>query len=474
MTTAPLRGLALAGLALLACRTAEVPDPTPTPTPEPAPAPVNLDCERCNVLVLNVGNLRADRYGLLRLYGEEASRTMTPSIDHFFGPSVAFEQASTPAGVTYYAAMAIATGTEAIINTHELREDDALSVPGLDPNKVELWLDGGGRWLVLAALEREGKLLVDHLPTIAQTLSSAGYHTAAVNDWIHTGEFVGLDRGFDHYIDLTDTSQVGAQTLTSTIPIDMQVELVIEQLSSHRDTHPSQPLYVYFHPNLLHFPYPDPDEPGQVVGRRAGVRVFSQAYDAQVRKLDEALGRLFSELQRGGWLRNTIVLIYANHGIELGDNDFVGMGRSTQGCVHTPMLMRHPKLQEPRRVDTPVSLVDLAPTLYDMLKIADPPLTSGHSLTPLLSGQGSYGRTLVVGRDLQEEYVRRGDWKLLVDGTGEGGLYNLAEDPTEQHDLKTAEPAIAAELALALQRERLRQLGFADDLQAALDREATP
>lgn len=473
MTTTIQRALILAGLAaaMQACQSQE---PTPEPTTEPTPAPVKLDCERCNVVVLNIGNLRADRFGLLNLYDDEQVSTVTPSIDHFFGPAVAFEQASTPAGVTYYAAVAIATGTEALLNTHELREDDALSVPGVEPDKVSLWLEGGGRWLVLVALEREGMLLVDHLPTIAQTLAAQGYHTTAVNDWIHTGKYVGLDRGFQDYFDLTDTSNFDSQALTTTIPIELQVELVLEQLSAHRENHPGQPLYLYFHPNLLHFPYPHPDQPGTVVGMRAGVPLFTRAYDAQVRALDTALARIFTELKHGNWLRDTIVLLYANHGLELGENHYTGMGRATQACVHTPLLMRHPRLKKPRRVETPVSLVDLAPTLYDLLEITDPPLSGGYSMTPLISGEGSYERSLVLGRDIQEEYVRRGDWKLLVDETGEGGLYNLANDPGEEHNLKDDEPGLAAELALALQKERLRQLRFADELQAALDQEPTP
>jgi arylsulfatase A-like enzyme len=466
------RACLIAGLALAACGGGE-PAPAPTP-PAPTAEPVRLDCERCNVIVLNIGNLRADRIGLVTRGRGAKAASSTPRIDHFFGPGITFENASSPAGVTYYAATAIATGTEGLLNTHALREDDALGVPELPQEKASMWLEGGGRWLVLVALEREGKLLIDHLPTIAQTLATADYHTAAINDWIHTGKHVALHRGFEDYFDLTDTTHTDPEAYTTTIPIDLQVELVLEQLALHKETHPTEPLYLYFHPNHLHFPYPHPDEPGEVVGRRAGAELFVRAYDAQVRTLDESLDRIFSELKQGGWLRDTIVLLYANHGLELGERGFVGMGRCSQSSVHTPLLMRHPRVQQQRMIDTPVSLVDLAPTLYDMLRITDPPPSAAYSLTPLVTGKGSYDRTLVLGRDIQEEFVRKGDWKLWVDPAGEGGLFDLAEDPTELNDRTDDEPAIAAELALALERERLRQLAFADELRAGLAQGSTP
>jgi arylsulfatase A-like enzyme len=450
-------------LGLAACSS-----PEPAPVAAPEPVALDLSCPGCNVVLLNIGNLRADRLGAVARGEHLPDRSLTQQIDRFFEPGASFEQASSPAGATYYAATAIATGTEAMLNTHQMREEDAQAVPNLNMDLASMWLEGGGRWLVLAALEREGELLVDKLPTIAQVLAAAGYHTSAVNDWIHTGMFVGLDRGFEEYIDLTDTSVTDANGPVSTMPISLQVELVLEALQSHRELRPQQPLYLYFHPNTLHFPYPQPDRPGEMIGKRADHALFQQAYERQVVRLDQALRPVFEELGTQGWLEDTVVVLYSNHGLELGERGIKGMGRGSQACVHTPLLIRHPRIQEPVVISHPVSLVDLAPTLYEILGIEQPPPTLAHSLTPLMGGAGRYQRELILGKDIQEEYVRRGDWKLIVDPADGGRLHDLATDPREEHDLAAERQDIVAELTMALESERLRQLAFSDELEAGL------
>jgi arylsulfatase A-like enzyme len=429
--------------------------------------PVALGCPRCNLIVLNTGNLRADHLGLLAGSLGHPDLGLTPMIDSFFADGIILEQASAPSGATYYSATSIATATEAMLNDHAMRSEDALMVPWLDQDHPEKWLEGGGRWLVLAALERDGELLVDHLPTIAQTLSHAGYHSAMVNDWIHTGGHVHLDRGFADQLDLTDLSQVGPKAPTSTVPVEAQVELVLAQLAAMRDEHPSQPAYLYFHTNALHFPYPHPDDPDRVVIKRDGAELFAAAYRKQLAALDHALGRVFSELEREGWLEDSVVLLYSNHGLALGEHGFVGMGRANQACVHTPVLLLHPALTEARRISAPVSLVDLAPTLYDLLDV--PPLldTQAHSMLPVLQSTGAYPRPAAFGRDIQEEFVRVGDWKLI---SGQSrSLYHLPTDPYEERDRLEEQPEKAAELSLTLERERARQRALGDELSAALE-----
>ncbi len=253
------------------------------------------------------------------------------------------------------------------------------------------------------------------------------------------------------------------------MPIDEQVDLVVASLEEHRLLRGEQPLYLYFHPNTLHFPYPDPRGSGSLVGKAGNRLAFTKGYQAQIQALDAAFARIFVALEAGGWLEDTVVLLYANHGLELGRGDYLGMGRAYQACVHVPMLMRHPGLDQPRRVDAPVSLVDLAPTLYELLAVDEPPATTAHSMLPLLEGRGPYPRELIFGRDIQEEYVRRGPWKLIVAQGGTRELYDLSRDPGETTDRTAEHPELVAELALALERERVRQQAWADERQAAIE-----
>ncbi len=409
-----------------------------------------FECDGCNLLLLNVELLRADHVGLLSGAGE----SLTPRIDRFFDQSIVFLDATAPSGSTYYSATATATGTEAMFNTHDLSKLNRRS--------------GGGSWKLAILVSEEGELLVDRIPTIAQTLRAAGYATIGINDWIHSGPRVYLDRGYDHYIETPTFGSLFAS----------QVDTLLEAL----DTHGKEPFFLYFHTNALHFEFhfPADYQPGDATlfermraytrseeshrvlrGRAPGVSTDDAwaSYREQLAYVDGQMQRVFDYL-RNESLENTIVVLYAHHGVGMGADGSLGVGLPYQDFIRVPLLVRHPRVQERIGVESTASLVDLAATLYDLTGVESLYPMESRSLTPLLAGE-DHPRQYFFSRDLQYESVRRGPWKLVLRGGVPEALYHLEQDPEEQHNRYDPQLDIVAELRDALSSEKIRQVEYA-------------
>lgn len=403
-------------------------------------------CLQCNLVLLNLDLLRADHVGLLN-----PKSGLTPNIDQFFGNALIFEDVSSGSGATYLSATATATATEAMLNRHDIWN--------IKP--------GGGSWRIPWIVEREGDLLVDALPTLAETLRSNGYYTIGINDWIHSGRRVNLDRGFTRYIELPLFGSL----------FEEQLITVMETLKENTE----KPFYLYFHSNSLHFKFHFPPDRAyqdprfsrnlrQVATRKSGALVFNgrqgglsedliwSAYAEQIRYMDEQLGELFRFIEHHT-VTDTIVGLYSNHGTDIDEDGRLGVGLPYRNYLHVPLFIRHPDATLARRVTDTVSLVDLAPTIYDLLGIQPLVELSTHSMTPLLL-DGDYPREFVFSKDIQFESIRKGQWKLVIAGGEISALYDLKEDPDEKNDLSETAPGIARGLMSALIAKRIQQVEY--------------
>lgn len=168
-------------------------------------------------------------------------------------------------------------------------------------------------------------------------------------------------------------------------------------------------------------------------------------YRALLASVDVQIGRLLDELAARGRADRTIIVLLSDHGESLGEDPRLPERHGLvvyQPLIHVPLAVHVPGW--PAGVDlTPVSLVDVAPTLAGLLG-ATLPATDGVDLGPALLGGPSAaaeGRALVAHEQDQWAVVAW-PWKLLVrpaDNLTE--LYNLADDPGERDDRAAAEPA---------------------------------
>lgn len=181
---------------------------------------------------------------------------------------------------------------------------------------------------------------------------------------------------------------------------------------------------------------------------------------AEVAYLDWEIGRLFDHLQQLGVLDDTLVVIFGDHGEIMVEHDaWFDHAGLYDAVTHVPLIIRAPSRVPAARVDDMVALVDVFPTVLDILGMPANSATDGRSLLPMVRGEASGHRSEVYLSESTwqaKRAVRTDRWKLIRcydpgiyprDGVE---LYDLAADPDEQVDLSASKPEIVAELSAKL------------------------
>ena len=119
------------------------------------------------------------------------------------------------------------------------------------------------------------------------------------------------------------------------------------------------------------------------------IRRAIDRYDGEILHNDHSLELLVDKLKQLGVLDNTLIIVVSDHGEEFWDHGWTAHGHSLyQELTHGAFVMWNPKLLPvPRRVAHPVQLIDVMPTVLDLLGLKIPVMVEGQSLTPLLRGK---------------------------------------------------------------------------------------
>lgn len=186
-----------------------------------------------------------------------------------------------------------------------------------------------------------------------------------------------------------------------------------------------------------------------------GLRHFLQAYLACIAFVDEQIGTVVDAVENSKFKDNTIIVLTSDHGWQMGEKDYLFKNSPWEESTHIPMIIRTAGLKAGTKVDHPVSLIDLFPTLSDLCGLTGDNKRNesggtlgGYSLKPFLDNpetekwEGPNGALTMVGNGLNNEDVmkqtysyRTKDWRyiLYLDGTEE--LYHNKVDPLEWKNL---------------------------------------
>lgn len=183
-------------------------------------------------------------------------------------------------------------------------------------------------------------------------------------------------------------------------------------------------------------------------------------YRAEVEYVDEQIGRLLAELKQNGLWEDSVIIFTADHGEGMGDHDHVGhIHQLYDSLLHVPLIVVAPGRVPPGTVvDEPVSLLDLLPTLADLMAWSLPESElPGRSLVPLLIGEPAGPAPPLLAVTARPQARR--DLVAVVDGgfklirhqeTGLVELYDLGADPGELEDLAEVRPEVVERLAILL------------------------
>ena len=393
-----------------------------------------------NLLLVSIDTLRADHLGA---YGY--ALPTSPTIDaRLAGEGVTFADVYSQSPKTTPSHMTLFTSLYP-------------SVHG-----VELWENG-----------RPAHVLNPAVHTLAEVLKNAGYATAAFTGGAQIDPARGFDQGFDLYT-------VGGQRRRA-----------LRWLGRHR----WERFFVFYHTYDVHDPYLPPDEyirlfdpdyRGRVldavhrlraqgemseaawegISRRfwesvdrndpRDVRFVERLYDAGIRRMDaETIRPLLDRLDQLGLARDTLVVFTSDHGEAFGEHGHFQHDDLYAGTLHVPLVLRWPgRLPAGLTIGSRGRLIDVMPTILELLGVSAPPSLQGRSLTPLLhdayAGPGVEGAVSEYSDARVYESLRRGGLSYIVDGPEER-LFDLLRDPGERQNVLATRPAEAAAMRATLE-----------------------
>lgn len=192
-------------------------------------------------------------------------------------------------------------------------------------------------------------------------------------------------------------------------------------------------------------------------------------YAANVTMIDEQVGAIVDALERRGVLDDTLIVFTSDHGDCLGDHGHSQKWTMYEPSVHVPLIVWGPGVGVDAggvRRDGLTSLMDVGPTILEAAGLAPPVWMEAESLFPALRAGEWAGRDLVFSEHARDRIlsgtalmtmVFDGRWKLVeyVD-PDEGQLFDLDEDPHEEHDLWDAPQHRATRDALLVRIARWR------------------
>jgi arylsulfatase A-like enzyme len=202
------------------------------------------------------------------------------------------------------------------------------------------------------------------------------------------------------------------------------------------------------------------------------LRQMIAQYDGEILMHDVAIGQLLDDLRRLGRLENAIVVITADHGEGFGEHGVWGHGRGLfEEIARVPLIIWSTQEWDgPRRLDVPASLIDLAPTLIDLVGGKIPEPWDGRSLRPWLTGERQDADRVVFQENgpAGEYGLRNAEWAYFeseMDGELRQWLY-AADDRRQEHDLAARYPLLVEEFH--------RLVGERSRMDASLRSEAPP
>jgi arylsulfatase A-like enzyme len=419
-----------------------------------------------NVLLISLDTTRADHLGV---YGYP--RATSPHLDRFAAESALFETCFSPWIPTHPAHTTMLTGQDCI--RHQI-------------------------------IAQGGKAQLDAgIPTLAETLAGAGYHTAAADNLARW-----FNRGFHTYEGYSwAPDEKGAwrkgEAVTSTA-----LRLLHQCLEQPR------PFFLFVHYWDPHTPYLPPvpfdrmfyggDERDPANRSMEGPMNFAPfmwyfrswmagvtdiqfpiaQYDASIAYMDLCLSHLLGALAQSGRGDETLVVITADHGEEMDEHqiwfDHHGLYDTN---LHVPLIVRIPgeASARGRRVPGLVRLLDVTPTILDAVGLGEKVEAlgmQGRSLLPLVRGRSRKGScdTLYLTECtwMRKRGLRTQEWKLItalepdIHGKPSIELFHLPTDPGEQRNLADERAEIVAELSAKLDRwvaRRKRETGNPDPLE---------
>jgi len=402
---------------------------------------------RPNVVVVSLDTLRADA---LTRFG--STRGASPNLDAFLEETCVFTSAYVP-------------------QAHTLPSHASLFT-SLHPfsHGVEGRLAGG-------------HVLAESIPTLASVLAAEGYATAAFVNAGFLHRRFRLDRGFDvydHVSDIAAGEHAGEHGRDAAGTNRAAFAWLDEQAA--------RPFFLFVHYMDVHSdwnqPYEAPEEFEAALcgsarerfgdGTQTGSQFLNEAneqglalepevldelrclYDAGVSYADEQFAAFMAGLRERGLYEDALIVVLSDHGEEFQEHKRLLHTQVYEENVHVPLAIKLPASEGrgPSEVEAAVGIVDVMPTVLELVDVPFPPNLQGRSLAGVLRGgpPPPERAQFFVSEHTGRLAILDGSWKLVYSpGNGTSELYDLARDPHELDDVAGQHPQRVARLVRELE-----------------------
>ncbi len=307
--------------------------------------------------------------------------------------------------------------------------------------------------------------------TLADRLRAAGYTTGMVGKW-HLGNHEKLHprrRGFDEFFGFLRQHHPYTKT-TRLDPILRGTEKVDEreyltdaftrEAVAFIDRNAKTPFFLYLPYNAVHNPL---EAPRKYLDRFADLGdAKRRTYAAMVSALDDGVGAVLTKLRQAGIEDDTLIFFLSDNGgpikVNASRNDPLAGAKAKlqEGGIRVPFLVQWTgRLPAGKVYEQPVIALDILPTAIAAAggKLPDDAKVDGVNLLPHLAGQTERPpHEMLFWRFGSQSAVRKGDWKLLTQGSMPAQLFDLAADIGEANDLAARKSDLVKELAAALRQ----------------------
>ncbi len=376
-----------------------------------------------NVLIIAVDTLRFDKLGATHRGG----KSLTPRMDELARRGVSFRRAYAQAPNTprSFPSLFLSRFPSQIV-----WDDSYRNYPVVKDENVSLW----------------------------EVLSGAGIHTAGVASHFYFTEERGIRQGFAEFDNEGATSIKDSNPDIAAPRIVPRATAKLEELV--RGGKRFALMVHLFEPHSTYVTHPE------FPIQSRGVEGLEEKYDYEIAYVDRWVGVLVDAVAKAGAAETTAIVIVSDHGEAFGKHRVGGERMFFHGqtlyeeLIHVPLIVTVPGVA-PRAVDTPVMLIDVAPTLADLLGVAQPPSFTGRSLVPALAGE------TLPPRPVHAELLPAPSWnhhaKSMLDVDGKTKiiyrvsdnvfeLYDLGADPDEEKNLWAERKEDAERMKAAITR----------------------